>query len=86
MISSGIRLGAWDYLRREDITPITKDDKVISAKMIVYRGEQEEYQTFITPEAYQALKEYIEFRISHGEIINDSQLRISVRLKPILLG
>ncbi len=71
MISSGIRLGAWDYLRWGDITPITKDDKIIAAKMIVYRGEQEEYPTFITPEAYQALKEYVEFRKSHGEIINE---------------
>jgi len=71
MISSGIRLGAWDYLRWGDITPITKDDKVIAASMIVYKGEDEEYKTFITPEAYQALREYIEFRISHKEIINE---------------
>ena len=71
MISSGIRLGAWDYLRWSDITPITKDDKVIAASMIVYKGEDEEYKTFITPEAYQALREYIEFRISHKEIINE---------------
>jgi len=71
MISSGIRLGAWDYLTWGDITPITKNEKIIAAKMIVYRGEQEEYPTFITPEAYQALKEYIEFRISHGEIIKE---------------
>jgi len=71
MISSGIRLGAWDYLSWGDITPITKDDKIIAARMIVYKGDNEEYKTFITPEAYQALKEYVEFRISHGEIINE---------------
>ena len=71
MISSGIRLGAWDYLRWGDIAPITKNDKVIAARMIVYKGEDEEYPTYITPEAYQALKEYIEYRISHGEIINE---------------
>ena len=71
MISSGIRVGAWDYLRWGDIMPIIKNDKVVAARMIVYRGEQDEYATFITPEAYQALKEYIEFRISHGEILNE---------------
>ncbi|MCH7560603.1 MAG: tyrosine-type recombinase/integrase [Thaumarchaeota archaeon] len=72
MMSSGIRVGAWDYLRWGDITPILKDDKVLAAKMIVYRGESEEYTTFITPEAYQALKEYLEFRISHKEIVNEN--------------
>jgi len=69
MLSSGIRLGAWDYLRYGDITPIRKENKILAAKLIVYRGEQEEYTTFITPEAYQAIKEYIDFRISHKEII-----------------
>ena len=39
--------------------------------MILYRGESDEYTTFITPEAYQALKEYLEFRISHREIVNE---------------
>jgi integrase len=71
MISSGIRLGAWDDLKWGDIAPITKDDKVIAASIIVYKGDEEEYKTFITPEAYHALKEYIEFRKSHGEIINE---------------
>jgi len=71
MMSSGIRLGAWDYLRWGDITPIRKDDKLLAAKLIVYRGEREEYSTFITPEAYQAIKEYIDFRMEHREIVNE---------------
>ena len=69
MLSSGIRLGAWDFLRWRDVTPIHKDGKIVSAKIIVYRGEREEYFTFITPEAYEAIKEYLDFRASHGEII-----------------
>ena len=72
MMSSGIRLGAWNYLRWGDITPIQKDDKIVAAKMIVYRGEPDQYTTFITPEAYQALNGYIEFRIEHGERITVS--------------
>jgi integrase len=72
MMSSGIRLGAWDYLRWGDITPIRKDDKVIAAKIIVYRGEPEQYTSFITPEAYEALEGYIDFRMEHGEHVSNS--------------
>jgi hypothetical protein len=43
MISSGIRLGAWDYLRWGDIKPIQKDGMdVVAAKMLVYTGEDKE--------------------------------------------
>ena len=39
MLSSGIRLGAWDYLRWSHITPIIQDDKIVAAKIIVYAGD-----------------------------------------------
>ena len=52
MGSSGIRLGAWDYLRWKDIQPIERQGKVVAAKIIVYAGEHDEYYSFITPEAY----------------------------------
>jgi hypothetical protein len=42
MASSGIRLGAWDSLRWEHVVTITKDGKVIAAKIIVYAGDQEQ--------------------------------------------
>jgi hypothetical protein len=71
MLSSGIRLGSWDYLRWGDITPIDKNGKIIAAKLVVYHGEPEEYFTFITPEAYFAIKEYLDFRKSHGETITE---------------
>jgi hypothetical protein len=71
-MSSGIRLGAWDYLRWGNIQPIyDENDNLVAAKLVVYHGEPEEYYTFITPEAYNAIEEYIDFRISHGEIINE---------------
>jgi integrase len=74
MMSSGIRVGAWDYLRWGDMEPIygEKDSTLIGAKLIVYRGEPEEYFTFITPEAYETVKDYIEFRANHGELISKS--------------
>jgi len=71
MLSSGIRLGAWDFLKWGDIKPIDKDSKIVAAKITVYRGEPQEYYTFITSEAYNALKEYVDFRKSHGETIKE---------------
>jgi hypothetical protein len=41
MASSGIRLGAWDYLRWKDIQPIECQGKVaVTAKIIVYAGDK----------------------------------------------
>jgi integrase len=69
MVSSGIRVGAWEYLNWGHIQPIKTDDKVVAAKLTVYAGEPEEYVTFITPEAYERLEQYIKFREQHGEKI-----------------
>ena len=70
MVSSGIRLGAWDYLRWKHVKPINESDgEIIVAKLDVYSGDVEEYYTFITPEAYTALKEWMDFRASYGERI-----------------
>jgi hypothetical protein len=52
MASSGIRLEAWGYLHWKDIQPIERQGKVIAAKIIVYAGDDEEYFSFITAEAY----------------------------------
>jgi hypothetical protein len=73
MASSGIRIGAWDYLRWEHVIPI-KDEKtgsgeIVAAKLIVYASEPEEYFSFITPEAYHALKAYMDFHALWGEKI-----------------
>ncbi len=38
MASSGIRVGAWDYLQWGHITPIERGSKLIAAKVIVYAG------------------------------------------------
>ncbi len=71
MISSGIRIGAWDYLRWKHIVPITSPEgtTIIAAKIVIYAGEPENYYSFITPEAYTALKEWMDFRSSYGEKI-----------------
>jgi hypothetical protein len=71
MASSGIRLGAWDYLHWKHIIPFVDNKaKIIAAKLIIYPGDKEEYFTFITPEAYYSLKDWMQFRESFGEKIN----------------
>jgi hypothetical protein len=71
MASSGIRLGAWDYLRWGHIRPIEKDGKVVAAKIIVYAGEEDEYFSFISAEAYKELKSWMDYRSFSGETINE---------------
>ena len=51
MASSGIRLGAWDYLKWKHIIPVQREGKIVSAKIIVYQGDPEQYFSFITPDA-----------------------------------
>jgi hypothetical protein len=59
MASSGIRLGAWDYLKWEHIKPIHMDGNLVAAKILIYAGDKEEYFSFLTPEAYSELKSWI---------------------------
>jgi integrase len=74
MCSSGIRLGAWDYLRWKDIQPardiVHNEEKILAAKIIVYAGDEEEYFSFITPEAYHELEKWMNYRRESGESIN----------------
>lgn len=70
MVSSGIRIGAWDYLKWKHVTPYIDNGEVIAARLIVYAGESEEYYTFITPEAFNELDGWMNFRSSHGEKIS----------------
>jgi hypothetical protein len=78
MLSSGIRVGAWNWLKWKHVEPIHDDqnnNELLAAKLEVYAGEDDGYFTFITPEAFTALKDYMEFRKLHGEnITGDSWL------------
>lgn len=70
MLSSGIRVSSWDYLRWKDIKPVTKDGITVAAKMSVFNTKTKKYYyTFITAEAYSAVKEWMDFRSSFGELI-----------------
>jgi integrase len=69
MLSSGIRVGSWEHLQWKHVIPIERNGDIIAAKLIVKntKVENRNYFTFITPEAYFALKEWMEFRSSQGE-------------------
>ena len=72
MTSSGIRLGAWDYLQLKHIIPIEREGTIVAAKIIVYAGDNEEYFSFITPEAYFEIEKWMEYRKNCGENINEN--------------
>ena len=61
MISSGIRVGAWDFLKWKHVIPIENDDgrSVIAAKIIVYAGEPDPNYSFITKVAFNSLKDWM---------------------------
>lgn len=71
LVSSGIRIGAFETLRWKHITPIYNKDKneLIAAKILVYPGDREQYYSFLTPEAYASLDEWMNYRSKCGEQI-----------------
>ncbi len=87
LASSGIRIGAFETLKWKHITPIhdqkqqqrQPDDSdnnsiIQAAKILVYPGDREQYYSFLTPEAYTAVKDWIEYRSSCGEKITKESL------------
>jgi hypothetical protein len=62
MASSGSRLGAWDYLRWGDVKPLQRGGRLVAARLTVYAGEEDQYFTFITPEAFHHLEGWMQYR------------------------
>jgi integrase len=71
LVSSGIRIGAFETLKWKHITPIYNKDKsdLLAAKILVYPGDREQYYSFLTPEAYTSLEEWMKYRSKCGEEI-----------------
>jgi len=86
MESSGCRIGSFDYLNWGNIEPIEKDGILLAARIKIYAGTNEEYSSFITPECYRAIKEYMDFRKSQGEKINKDSPVIRDLFHPDHLG
>jgi integrase len=72
LASTGIRIGALQSIRIGDLERIND-----LYKIIVYRGNNEEYFTFTTPECTREIDAYLHFRKRRGEnITQDSYLLI----------
>jgi integrase len=75
LVSSGIRIGAFETLKWKNVTPIydkkqqQSSDIVKAAKILVYPGDREQYYSFLTPEAYNAVKDWMDYRSACGEKI-----------------
>ena len=73
LASSGMRLGGLAGLKHGDLKPIyDKNDetRVMAVHVRVYSGTEDAYDTFISPEAWQAYSEYQEFLEESGETVN----------------
>jgi hypothetical protein len=71
MSSGGMRLGGFISLTDGTINPIydDKNNKLIAAHVTIYKGTDEEYDTFVSPEAFRVYEEYRNLRIKFGEQI-----------------
>jgi hypothetical protein len=72
MISSGIRVGSWDYLQWKHVIPIETGNHIKAAKLMIKNTKikNRTYYSFLTPEAYNSLKDWMIFRKLHGEEIS----------------
>jgi len=69
MCSGGIRIGAWDYLKWNNIVPLKRNGQIVAALMEVYAGTDSQYPTLITKECYDSLLAWMNFRMESGEKI-----------------
>jgi hypothetical protein len=64
----------WGHLE-----PIKRDGNIVAAKLRGYAGEPQEYMTFISPEAYRKLEQYVQQRASQGEKITKQSPLVETR-------
>ena len=70
MLSAGIRVGSLEHLKWKYIIPILRNNVIIASKIVLKNTKiSRDYFSFITPEAYNALKDWMDFRKLHGEQI-----------------
>ena len=94
LCTSGIREGAIEYLTVRNLKPVRIDTAAdvggggggrTLGKLTVYEGElDEEYITFITPEAYEAVQSYLVWRREHGETITDDSPLFRDKFDPLV--
>jgi integrase len=71
MISSGMRVGSWNFLKWGEISPISRNGSIVAAKIKLFNTKTNcYYYSFITPEAYFAVSNWMTFRASFEEKIS----------------
>ena len=78
MSSSGIRLSAWDYLKWKHIVLLSRNGQIVAAKILVYAEDDDEYFSFISQEAFEALKEWMDYRKASGEEVTSESWHLVV--------
>ncbi len=69
MASSGVRIGSFDYFLLRDFEAVREGGRVLAGRLTVYRGEHEEYSTYVSAEAVEAIEDYQELRRRGGETL-----------------
>jgi hypothetical protein len=72
--SCGFRLCSWDYLKWRNVHPVKRGNQLVAAKLVVYGGDDDEYFSFVTPEAYHSLNDWMTYRRECDELINGDKL------------
>lgn len=68
--SSGARIGSVEYLRWRDFQEIESTTGAL-ARVRIYNGEPEQYDTFVTPECWASLQSYRQGRVMDGEKVTE---------------
>jgi integrase len=91
--SSGIREGAIENLTVRNLKPVRIDSDETDGsgrtrtlgRLTVYEGDiSEEYNTFITPEAHEAVQSYLGWRREHGETITEESPLFRDKFDPLV--
>lgn len=76
MASGGFRVGAWAYFHVGDFSLVKESPHGDIGRVVIYRGQPEEYVTFVTPEAVAAIQEYLALRERGGEKLGPDSLLV----------
>lgn len=63
---SGCRVGAFEWFTRGDLLEVAIGTRRLG-RLVVYRGEPEQYVAFLTPEVMELVREYLSLREKSGE-------------------
>jgi len=72
LTTAGLRIGALADLQVKHLSPMnSKDGKLLAGLLTVYANTPDQYFTFITPECYGTIQQYLEFRKRNHEKVQE---------------